>query len=333
MPIVKNAFERYLEIDRCLRNTMKPYPSINFLIEKLSEKFGKVSKSTVDKDINYMKEQRNAPIKYSRDRGGYYYADPNYSFQNPFTQKDLYVFDFATAAVNVYGYSEIQENFKGINNLVNTGGTFENTDEYAPFNCIQIAGANLKVGYKWIFDLYIYIQERQAITIDYHPYDREPEVRVISPYLLKESKGRWYIIGYDHNAESKLTKVFALDRIQEIGRSRDRFFNDPLFNKLEYFKYSLGVYHNWNAKPEKVLILLDKKMASYFLSMPIHNTQTVISNDQNGLQIEIEVYVEGNFELINLILGYGHSMKVLSPIGLKQKIQDEIKKIAANYEK
>ena len=332
MPIIKNAFERYLEIDRCLKNSMKRYPSRKFIWEKVCDKLGKISESQIDKDINYMKEQRNAPIKYSREHGGYYYDDNNYCFQNPFTQKDLYVFDFATAAVNVYGFSEIQEDFIGINKIVNKGVAWENYDAEAPFNCIQIAGANLKVGYKWIFDLYIYIQERQAIWMDYRPFDRKSEIRIISPYLLKESKGRWYIIGYDHDSESKKTKVFALDRIHDIGKNKSKYINDPFFNKFEYFHYSLGVYHNWNVKPEKVQLQIDIKMSKYFLSMPIHETQDVIRNDKNGLLIEIQVYVDGNFELENLILGYGSSMKVIEPVKLQQKIHAEAIKIAKSYE-
>ena len=61
MPIIKNAFERYWEIDRCLKNSMKRYPSRKFIWEKVCDKLGKISESQIDKDINYMKEQRNAP--------------------------------------------------------------------------------------------------------------------------------------------------------------------------------------------------------------------------------------------------------------------------------
>jgi len=336
MPLNKNALARYIEIDRCLRNKMHQNPTKEFLIHKIADRLGiKVSASTFDKDIADLKLTYNAPIgkEYLGKEGnkkvwGYKYEDPTYSFSSPFTQKDQWIMDFAAAAVNVYGYSVIMDDMHKLNEVINKGEVHFDY-ENASYNCIQIEGSSLKIGYNWLFDFYMAIQERKVLDIDYHPFERIPEKKIISPYLLKESKGLWYVVGYEH--KSKLTKVYALDRIKNLTRSKDTFVKDPRFDANEYFKHSVGVYHRFDATPERVVLKFSVEIKPYILARPIHHTQIVLTNSANGIAIEITVYdPANNYELKNLIMGYGSRVTVLEPESLRQVISleaDAIKKL------
>ena len=71
------------------------------------------------------------------------------------------------------------------------------------------------------------------------------------------------------------------------------------------------------------------KSAPYVLSKPLHGSQRKLSDDQNGLLIEIEVIP--NFELETLILSYGERVKVLAPEHFKDRISARIKEMATNY--
>ncbi len=88
MPANKYALLRYRIIDRCLKNTGKPYPSREDLRSTCEEAlYGSggdaISLSTIDKDIWAMKNEGElgyyAPISFSRTHGGYFYEDPEYS--------------------------------------------------------------------------------------------------------------------------------------------------------------------------------------------------------------------------------------------------------------
>ena len=338
MPLNKNALARYIEIDRCLRNKMHQNPTKEFLIQKIADRLGiKVSASTFDKDIADLKLTYNAPIgkEYLGKEGnkkvwGYKYEDPTYSFSSPFTQKDQWIMDFAAAAVNVYGYSVIMDDMHKLNEVINKGEVHYDY-ENASYNCIQIEGSSLKIGYNWLFDFYMAIQERKVLDIDYHPFNNNPEKKIISPYLLKESKGLWYVVGYEH--KSKLTKVYALDRIKNLTRSKDTFVKDLGFDANEYFKHSVGVYHRLDATPEKVVLHFSAEIKPYILARPIHDTQIVIANSANGIAIEITVYdPANNFELKNLIMGYGSRVTVLEPESLRQVISQEADAIKKLYQ-
>ena len=102
MPHIKNALIRFRIIDKCLRNKYKTYPSKQDLREACEESlFGSVDganicDSTIEKDMFAMKMEHDAPIRYSKRYGGYYYEDPNFSINDiPLTEDDLSAINFA----------------------------------------------------------------------------------------------------------------------------------------------------------------------------------------------------------------------------------------------
>ena len=71
MPISKSAYRRYKIIDLIIRNTSKPYPSIEDIQDACLDKLDFFpSENTIEKDIKNMKlpepDGFDAPIKYCR---------------------------------------------------------------------------------------------------------------------------------------------------------------------------------------------------------------------------------------------------------------------------
>ena len=101
MSQIKNALIRYRIIDRMLRNKYKPYPSKQQLRETCEEElFGSLGSnicdSTIEKDMFAMKMEHDAPIKYSKKYGGYFYEDPNFSINDiPLSEDELSSIRFA----------------------------------------------------------------------------------------------------------------------------------------------------------------------------------------------------------------------------------------------
>ena len=103
MPQIKNAIIRFRIIDRCLRNKYKPFPTKSDLRtaceEALygSEDGANICDSTIEKDMFAMKMEHDAPIKYSKRDGGYYYADEDFSINDiPLSEDEIDAIKFAT---------------------------------------------------------------------------------------------------------------------------------------------------------------------------------------------------------------------------------------------
>lgn len=59
---------RIIQIDEDIRSGM--YPSVSYLMEKHG-----VSRRTILRDIEFLRERYNAPVEADRTRKGYYYTD------------------------------------------------------------------------------------------------------------------------------------------------------------------------------------------------------------------------------------------------------------------
>jgi predicted DNA-binding transcriptional regulator YafY len=326
----KNALRRYMIIDRCIRNSMSPFPSRDFLQKKVSEElWEEISVYQIDKDISSLKNDHNAPIEYDRNRKGYYYSDDHYSFRNSISEEDLWVLDFAAAAVQVYGHSHINEKFTQLSDRLNTGTSSGRTEEEKKYSCIEIEGSVTKSGYEWLFDLYLFINTHQVVAINYMPFGRSSTTHTISPYLLKQYQNRWYLIGFSE--QRSRTQIFALDRILQMEKVKNHYTLDPDFDPVAYFRYSYGIHHSQNEVAEKVRLWFSVRQKPYLLTLPLHHSQQIITDDENGLVIEVEIYCRDNNDFLGKLLSYGDEVSVGSPAYLKEILISKAKSMLDKY--
>ena len=113
------------------------------------------------------------------------------------------------------------------------------------------------------------------------------------PYLLKEYRNRWFLIAQPRKGKSLAT--LALDR----GRN--------------------------------VVLWVHPQHAPYVLTKPLHTSQELLKQDETGRLIRICVVL--NFELERELLGFGETIKVVSPRDLQQRISKRIDKMQGLYGK
>jgi predicted DNA-binding transcriptional regulator YafY len=137
------------------------------------------------------------------------------------------------------------------------------------------------------------------------------------------------VLGY--NSKYEAITNFALDRIINIEKSGQKYIPNTKYNFNEYFDKVIGVTIE-EGEPEEILIEVDAAQYPYVASKPMHHSQQLVGNAENGNPI-ISLKVIPNFELRQAILGYGRRMAVLSPEHLKQEITKEIEDMLIQYTK
>jgi hypothetical protein len=145
----------------------------------------------------------------------------------------------------------------------------------------------------------------------------------IAPYFIKEYLNRWYVIGKSEKFEHQ---VFSLDRISklEVLDTTHTFKPKPV---KEIFNDTIGV--NFSGKKTKVRLWTTKKQYAFFETLPLHHSQKLDQETEEGYIFSIEVKL--NFELERWILYYGAGIKVLEPENLKVSIENELKKTLEFY--
>ena len=77
-------------------------------------------------------------------------------------------------------------------------------------------------------------------------------------------------------------------------------------------------------RPQTINFLLDKENAPYVITKPLHASQKVVEEREDG--IVISIHVIPNFELEKEIISFGDRMIVLSPEKLRKQIEARLKK-------
>lgn len=329
MPINKNALLRYRIIDSCLTNKLKKFPTREFIIEKIEEQLGtSISSSMFSKDISQMKNTYNAPIKFNRGNKGYFYSEADFSIKEfPLTHDEIDALDYSTALLHQLKGTKMFQHFENAINKVIEGYRISSILGKSESQILQVEEPVRAESSQWLEVILKAIVEKNVLEIAYQGFGKEEKTHELSPYLLKEYRNRWYVIGFSNRAENIL--VLALDRINNLKISKSKYVSNQDFDSGDFFKYSLGITQIHNAFPEKIILSFTPHQALYIISQPLHHSQKIIKETKTEVQIQLEVYVTA--ELKMTILSFGAEVKVLQPASLKKEIKQSIKKMAELY--
>jgi predicted DNA-binding transcriptional regulator YafY len=185
---------------------------------------------------------------------------------------------------------------------------------------IQPEISHSKKGYEWIEKIFDSIFNKTSITVVYQKPNKEAEIKIISPYLLKAFRNRWYIVGFDHSKKEK-ARIYSLERITDIKNSEEEYFESNSFDSNKFFEFIFGIFQDDDSEPIKLELEFYNTAIQQVIEQPLMSNQKYqLSEDKKVLKVELTVYNSG--ELIRAILGYGASVKVISP----KEVVDLIKK-------
>lgn len=150
----------------------------------------------------------------------------------------------------------------------------------------------------------------------------------MSPYLLKEYRNRWFVLGVAHQRNGPLSNL-ALDRIQSITEHEDAYRENTSIDFSTYYNDVIGVTKSPNQRDCEVVFWIDSANAPYVVTKPLHHTQKLLSEDETGKIFSIQVIL--NFELERELLGFGPKLRVLGPRILVKQIKDQLRRTLHRY--
>ena len=259
---------------------------------------GELLQRTLQRDIHVIREVYNIEIKCNRSTNEYEITEDN----DLYAQNLLEAFDVFRALQNYGNLSEVIQ--------------FEK---------------RLPAGTEYLSPLLRAIKEKRQVKLYYYKFwdkDKEPVVRVIEPYLLKEAQRRWYVLAWD--VEKEALRVFGLDRIKHLDDERGVKFQHPMPKDVQhYFDDSFGAWvDNERTQAEEVQLAFKKlptdspfvpNPAEYLKAMPLHSSQEVVGETDDEIVLKLHLKVTPDF--IKELLSYGKQVEVLAPVHLQKKLQ------------
>jgi predicted DNA-binding transcriptional regulator YafY len=280
----RESISRYSIIIKKLRRAPATFNELASTLKLESEFQGYnflVSKRTFQRDLAEISSIYNIDIKYDFSRKVY----------------------FIEADHQSEAWERIMEAFDTFNALNLT----ERLSDFIHFEKMRPGGADN------LYGLLHAIKNRLTISFNYHKFtDDEITERMTEPYALKEFRNRWYLLAND--LKDKVIKTFALDRITELKIGGKRFYLPEEFNVKNYYKSCFGIIRPDDELPQEVILSFDPFQGKYIKSLPLHESQEILHDNQDVLIIKITLYLTHDF--IMELLSYGDNVKVISPEAL-----------------
>lgn len=338
MPLNRATLIRISTIDRCLRNRYRRW-TIDDLIEACSEALyeyegrgNRVSRRTFQNDLALMRSDRlgyKAPIVV-RENKYYEYSDPDYSITHlPLNEEGL---DALNSALDVLrqlqGFPQLDSSIETISKL----NEQISRQTGKPVRAIDMETAEGYRGTEHIATLYEAVRKCHTVEIEYRTFKaRKSEKLAVYPYLLKEYRNRWFLIGEKSTNRVPKVNIFALDRIHSVAIDKNHPFKKCVdFNPENFFDDTIGVTKGIHDKAHRVVIKVDSLQAPYVESKPFHKSQKVEQRlDDGSIIMSLDVVL--NFELERLVLGYGEHVEVLAPLELRKRIAASVTAAAQKY--
>jgi predicted DNA-binding transcriptional regulator YafY len=245
------------------------------------------SKRTLQRDIREIRNNFGIDIEFSKGRKGY--SIGNSEAENMNFQRMMEAFDM----------------FNSLNQ----------TQDMTPYIHLE---KRKPQGTENLHGLLHAIKNRLQISFSYQKFwDDEVSHRTVEPFALKEFKNRWYVLAKDLKDET--IKTFGLDRLTDLEFSRTTFKAPANFNIGEHYRYCFGIISPNGNVPQELLLSFDPIQGKYIKTLPLHETQEVIIDNENELQVKLKLCL--SHDLIMELLSFGDSLRVLYP----QILIDEIK--------
>ncbi|BDX39620.1 WYL domain-containing protein [Tenuifilaceae bacterium CYCD] len=246
----------------------------------------KISKRTLRRDLSDIKSFFGIDIEYSRKEGRYIVSN--------FEDRETYI-------------DEIMTNFEILNSIEAHQGKYP---EY-------IIPENRKPrGNQYFVLISKAIKECKRVTFNYKKYYPEvSETRTVEPYALKQSRERWYILGFEK--EDSTEKSFGLDRIEDLKITEERFEKKEVNWNAKY--HDVFAMFTDGEKAEDVVLSFDHRDGNYIEAMPIHHSQKLTREQDRTI---VKLHIQITLDLIMELMSRSWSIEVIEPQSLREKLHN-----------
>ena len=301
------------------------HPNTRSLGELLS-----VSSKTVQRDIDYLRDELDAPIEFLRDENGYAYSRDDYVLPFlPVDGQDLFSIGVAAQVMALLGGTPLSRTLRScyerLARLMPPAVRLrpEAVREQLTLRATAFRPVREET-WQAVSDA---LQKGIALSIRYrHPGEGPGEPRVIHPYAFVLAGRDWMVLAED--AAQAQIKNFYLARVDEAKLTGQRYAIPRQFDASKFFRNTFGLFVGGGA-PFRFRVRFSPEISDEVREMVWHPDQK-IETDQEGAAI-LELPAESVREARRFILSYGRHAAALSPPELVDDMRREADGLAALY--
>ena len=290
-----------------------------------------VSARTVQRDIDFMRDQLGLPIEYEPTERALRYTREVVQFPTmKISEGELVALSVARQALTQYRGTPFEKPLRDAFEKLTAGlrdqiqftwsGDFKES--------ISFRAGGQGVGDLSIFEIASEaVLRHEELTFAYRKLasDREEE-RCVQPLHLACIDNQWYLFGFDLGRSGSV-RTFALTRIQQLRNTGRTFVRPKHFSLDEHLADSFGVFSSPEA--EGVRLRFDAFAGRLIGERTWHSSQQ-LETDEDG-RVTLTMHVGISPEVERWILGWGEHVEVIGPATLRAKIADTAVRVCDRY--
>jgi len=323
MKVPKAQFQRLFELDRRIRSG--EYPNCTSF-----SKEWEVSRKTVQRDIEFLRDTLGAPIEYNFENRGYHYTEPSWTMPGlSLTEGEILQLLLAERMARQYEGTPIagtlESLFEKINALLRENIPIDMDLFRTQFSFL--GKPSRTVSEKIWLPLFRTLRNCRVIRLIYRIPDCEKsEKRTVEPVHLASIGGEWYLVAWCRKRED--LRNFAVSRIKAVGET-DETFPQRHLDPEEYFSNRFSRFVGKAGKTHKISIRFSREIAPWVLERSWHPMQTIKKHRDGRLTISFPAPVL--YEVKRWVLQWGAAAEVIAPTELREEIENEAVELGRIY--
>lgn len=312
----KTQFTRLLELDRRIRDGK--YPNcLTFSAD------WEVSQKTVQRDIDYLRDQLGAPVEYDWTKKGFFYSDINWFLPSvSLSEGDLFALLVAARALEQYRGTpvarDLEQVFRKIAALLPDKISMRPELIFSRFSFTSPPAKPISRAI-WTTTVRAVLRLR-CLRVTYRAMGAgQSKQYVIEPYHIANLQGEWYVFGRHRRWDTLLQ--LAIPRIRKASLLQTTFeipadFDPARLLAATFGRFALG------SEVHTVRLLFASEIVPWVLERQWHPKQKTRKR-KNG-DIELIFPAAGLFEVMRWVLAWGRHVTVLDPKSLSAMVRDEV---------
>lgn len=153
---------------------------------------------------------------------------------------------------------------------------------------------------------------------------------LVNPLCVRLFERRWYAVVSYVNQSGKLCLI-ALDRIEKLELTGQKFERPEHFSAREFFAYDYGIGVGFGEKPTRILLKIHEEQMAYIRTLPLHFSQKEVGEEDDCTLVEY--YLKPTHDFARALLPYGAKIEVIEPSFLRKRVISMTIDILNNYNK